>query len=93
LVTEVNYLTWDADNAALSASGRIPALHSDIGASGTGSSNPACSTGESGKPSVPREMWVAPEHIGPMAHGSESYSGSRRIMTGGAITSTVEPIW
>jgi hypothetical protein len=47
LVAEVNYLTWDADNAALSASGRIPALHSDTGASGTGSSNPACSSGES----------------------------------------------
>src|SRR5438270_11877870 len=31
----------------LSASGPIPALHSDTGASGTGSSNPACSSGES----------------------------------------------
>jgi hypothetical protein len=47
LVAEVNYLTWDADNAPLSASGPIPALHSETGASGTGSSNPACSSGES----------------------------------------------
>jgi hypothetical protein len=37
----------------LSASGPIPALHSETSAGGTGSSNPACSSDESAANSIP----------------------------------------
>src|SRR5438874_10200348 len=42
---------------------RIPALQSDTGASGTGSSNPACSSGESANSPVPA---IVAEGIGPL---------------------------
>jgi hypothetical protein len=45
--TRRSVLNFSVSVMIAAENGPIPALHSDTGASGTGSSNPACSSGES----------------------------------------------